>query len=77
MIKVENKKTLKRVADISFKTEKMRNMFAVIAIILTTVLFCGLFSVFSSLLACVEESTMRQVGGNAHGGFKYLTAEQY
>lgn len=77
MIKVENKKTIRHVADTAFKTEKMRNLFAVIAITLTTILFCSLFSVFSSMLVCVEESTMRQVGGNAHGGFKYLTAEQY
>lgn len=77
MIRVENKKTIRHVADISFRTEKMRNLFAVIAIILTTVLFCSLFAISSSLLASVEESTMRQVGGNAHGGFKYLTPEQY
>ena len=77
MIRVENKKTIKQVADRSFQTEKLRNLFAVIAIILTTVLFCSLFAVSNSLLASVEESTMRQVGGNAHGGFKYLTKEQY
>ncbi len=77
MIRVKNKKTIRHLADISFKTEKMRNIFAVTAIILTTVLFCSLFSIFSSLLACTEESTMRQVGGSSHGGFKYLTPEQY
>ena len=32
MINVKNKKTVKRVADTSFKKEKMRNVFAVIAI---------------------------------------------
>lgn len=77
MIRVDNKRTIKQVADTSFKADKMRNLFAVIAIILTTVLFCGLFTIASSLLASMEESTMRQVGGNAHGGFKYLTEEQY
>ncbi len=77
MIKVDNKKTIKHVADTSFKAEKMRNLFAIIAIILTTVLFCGLFTIASSLLTSIEESTMRQVGGNSHGGFKYLTKEQY
>ncbi len=77
MIRVENKKTIKRVADISFRADRMRNLFAVIAVILTTVLFSGLFTIASSLLASMEESTMRQVGTSAHGGFKYLTKEQY
>ena len=77
MINVKNKKTIKRVADISFKREKMRNIFAMIAITLTTVLFCSLFAVSSSFLASMEESTMRQVGGSSHGGFKNVTIEQY
>jgi len=77
MIKVDNKKTIKRVADTSFRADKMRNLFAVTAIVLTTVLFSDLFIIFGSLLSSMEESTMRQVGGSAHGGFKYLTMEQY
>ncbi len=77
MINVKNKKTVKRLADTSFKNEKMRNVFAIIAITLTTVLFCSLFAVSSSLMASMEESTMRQVGGSAHAGFKSLTAEEY
>lgn len=77
MLRVNNKKTIKHVADTSFRADKMRNLFAVIAIILTTVLFSSLFTISSSLLSSVEESTMRQVGGSAHGGFKYLTMEQY
>lgn len=77
MIKVDNKKTIKRVADTSFRADKMRNIFAVIAIVLTTVLFSSLFTIASSLLSSMEESMMRQVGGSSHGGFKYLTMEQY
>jgi len=77
MIKVKNKKTIHCVADTSFKSEKLRNLFAVIAITLTTVLFCSLFAICSSLLASMEESMMRQVGGNAHAGFKFLTVEEY
>lgn len=77
MLKVNNKKTIYLLAKSSFMANKMRNLFAVVAIILTTVLFTGLFTVASSLLASMEESTMRQVGGNSHGGFKYLTMEQY
>ena len=77
MIHVDNKKTIYKVADASFRADKMRNLFAVTAIVLTTILFSGLFTIAGSLMASMEESTMRQVGGNAHGGFKYLTMEQY
>ncbi len=77
MIRVDNKKTIRHVADVSFRADKMRNLFAVIAITLTTVLFSGLFTIAGSLISSVEESTMRQVGTSAHGVFKYLTSEQY
>ncbi|MEG2441667.1 MAG: FtsX-like permease family protein, partial [Acetivibrio sp.] len=77
MIKVNNKKTIRKLAVSSFQANKLRNLFAVISIILTTILFTGLFTVAGSLLSSMEESTMRQVGSNFHGGFKYLTQEQY
>ncbi len=77
MIRVNSKKTIHQVADTSFKADKVRNLFAVIAIILTAVLFSGLFIIAGSLIGSMEESQMRQVGGSAHGGFKYLTLEQY
>ncbi|MEG2608518.1 MAG: ABC transporter permease, partial [Lachnospiraceae bacterium] len=77
MLKVNNKKTIHKLAANSLRANKLRNLFAVIAIILTTVLFTGLFTVVGSLLSSMEESTMRQVGSNFHGVFKYLTAEQY
>lgn len=77
MIRVNSKKTIHQVADTSFKADKVRNLFAVIAIILTAVLFSGLFTIADSLIGSMEESMMRRVGGSAHGGFKYLTWEQY
>lgn len=77
MLKVNNKKTIRRVATSSFRANKLRNLFAVVAIVLTTVLFTGIFTIATSLMASMEESTMRQVGGSSHGSFKYLTEEQY
>lgn len=77
MLKVNSKKTIGMLSRSSFKANKMRNLFAIIAIILTAVLFTGLFTVAASLVASIEESTMRQVGGSAHGSFKYLSEEQY
>lgn len=77
MINVNNKKSIKKLADNTFKVNIMRNIFAIIAIILTTVLFTSLFTISVSLQTSIEESTMRQSGGNAHGTFKNLTEKQY
>lgn len=77
MIKVDNKKTINRIADTAFKKDKLRNLFAIIAIVLTTVLFCCLFTVASSMVKSIEESTMRQTGNSAHGSFMLITEEQY
>lgn len=77
MLKVNSKRTIHLLAKSSFKASRMRNLFAIIAIILTSVMFTGLFTVATSLVASIEESTMRQVGGSAHGSFKYLSKAQY
>lgn len=77
MIKVDNKKAIKKLANNSFNANKLRNIFAIAAIVLTTVMFTTLFTVGMSMKASLEESTMRQTGGKAHGSFKYLTQEQY
>lgn len=77
MIKVNNKDTLKKLSHSIYQQNQMRNLFAVIAIILTTVLFCALFTIVASMKSSIEESTMRQVGGSAHGGFKYLSSKEY
>lgn len=77
MLKVDSKKTIRLLAQSSFRENRLRNLFAVVAIVLTAVLFTGLFTVAASLVVSIEESTMRQVGGNFHGGFKYITLEQY
>lgn len=77
MFKVNNKKTIQKLSFSTFRANKMRNLFAVVSIMLTTVLFTGLFTITTSLLASMEESTMRQVGSSSHGSFKYLTPEQY
>jgi len=77
MLKVENKKVISNIAKSSFKANKLRNIFAVVAIILTTVMFTTFFTIGLSMKDCIENSTMRQVGGSAHGGFKYLTQEEF
>ncbi|MGL5254302.1 MAG: ABC transporter permease, partial [Brevinema sp.] len=77
MLKVDSKKTIRLLTKSSFRENRLRNWFAIVAIVLTAVLFTGLFTVVASLVASIEESTMRQVGTSFHGGFKYLNKEQY
>lgn len=77
MLKVNNKKTINNLATKSFNANKLRNIFVIVAITLTTILFTSLFTVGSSLIESMQESTMRQVGSNAHGTFKNLNMEEY
>lgn len=77
MLNVKNKKTINKLSISSFKNNKIRNIFIIIAVTLTTILFTSLFTISLSLVESLEASTMRQVGSNAHGTFKNLTQDQY
>lgn len=77
MNKIKNQGVINRIADRTRKAGKGRNIIAVLAIALTTVLFTTLFTVGGSIVKKQQESTMRQVGGSAHAGFKYLTQAEY
>lgn len=73
---VKNRKCIRRLSVASFKAAKIRNIIAIAAIALTTILFTVIFTVGMSIKHGFEQSNFRQVGGYSHGGFKYLTAEQ-
>lgn len=75
-MKVANKKCITNLSKKSLRANKTRNRMAVAAIILTTVLFTALFTVGGTMLYSFEQETMRQVGGDLHGTFKYVTKEQ-
>lgn len=77
MKKVNNKRVIRRIADQTRKAGKIRNLIAVLAIVLTSLLFTTVFTVGGSLLEKTQEETMRQVGSSAHGEYKYLTQEEY
>lgn len=76
MIKVANGSCIRDLSKKSLRASKSRNIVAVCAIALTTILFTVLFTVLLSLNDAIQESNFRQVGGYAHGSFKYLTKEQ-
>ncbi|MGI6005930.1 MAG: ABC transporter permease [Ruminococcus sp.] len=77
MWKVGNKKAVRRLSDRSLASNRTRNLIAAGAIMLTTVLFTTLFTIGMGLLRSVEEQTMRQSGGIAHGTFKDIDREAY
>lgn len=77
MPRVSNKSCIYQLSRKSFKASKTRNLIAILAIALTTLLFTALFTVGFSLNAAIQQSTFRQVGGYAHGTFKFLTEQQF
>ena len=76
-MKVSNGKTIRRLGWRSMKAARTRNLIAVLAIALTTVLFTSLFTIAMSINDGIQQNNFRQVGGFSHGGFKYLTEEQF
>ena len=77
MLKVSNGAVIRRMGWRTMKASKTRNLIAVLAIALTTVLFTSLFTIAMSINDGFQQSNFRQVGGFSHGGFKYLTEAQF
>lgn len=73
---VSNRKCIRRISFRSMKSAMQRNIIAVIAIALTSIMFTSLFTIVMSISYAFEQSNFRQLGGYAHGGFKYLNEEQ-
>lgn len=76
MIKVANHKCIRRLGMKCMRAAHTRNIVAVAAIILTTVLFTTLFTIARSFTLALQESNFRALGGYNHGTFKYITLEQ-
>lgn len=77
MIKVPNGSCIRRLSRKTLLAARTRNLIAILAIALTTVLFTSLFTIGMSINAGFQESNFRQAGGYAHGSFKYLTEAQF
>ncbi len=72
-----NRASIRRLSGRSLKNNRMRNVFAVLAIALTGILFTAVFSLTSGAMQAAQEETMREVGGRFHAGIKAATREQY
>lgn len=77
MFKVKNSKVIGKISRRSLKNSRSRNTIAIAAIILTAVMFTTVFTIGASVIKSFQLSTMRQVGTTSHGGFKFLTWQQY
>lgn len=76
-MKNNNGRVIKKLSARSLKNNRMRNLFAVSAIILTCMLFTAAFSLVSGMIQVAQEQTMYEVGGRFHAGLKGVTEEQY
>lgn len=75
-MKVKNRKCIRKLSWRSLWASRKRNIIAIIAIALTTLLFTSLFTIVMSINSSYENYTFRQVGGYCHGTFKEVTEEQ-
>lgn len=76
MIRVSNRKCIRKVSFKQLKAAKARNLIAIFAIALTTLLFTSLFTVALSLNSSSQEYNFRQIGGYSHGSFKEVDEEK-
>lgn len=73
---VKNRKCIQRLSWRSLWASRNRNIIAIIAIALTTLMFTSLFTIGMSLNSSYEMYSFRQAGGNCHGTFNSVTDEQ-
>lgn len=76
MIRVANRGCVRRLGFRSMKAAQTRNIVAVLAIALTTVLFTSLFTIASSINYSFQQENFRQAGGDFHATVKRITWEQ-
>ena len=72
-----NGAAIRRLSSQSLKNNRIRNVFAVLAITLTGMLFTAVFSFLGGMMQISQETTMHEVGGRFHAGLKHATMEQY
>ena len=76
-MKVANRRCIRRLGFRALGAGRSRNIVAALAIALTALLFTSLFTIALSINEGIQQAGFRQAGGYAHGGFKYLTEEQF
>ena len=75
-MKVKNQQCIRRLSYKSLWASRKRNLIAIIAIALTTLLFTSLFTIVMSINSSYQTFQFRQLGGYNHGTFKSVNEEQ-
>lgn len=76
MVRIKNQQAIVKVSKSNLRGNRTRNMVAICAIMLTTMLFMALFTIAGIMVYSFQQETFRQIGGDMHGAFKNLTLEQ-
>ncbi|WP_315115466.1 ABC transporter permease [uncultured Clostridium sp.] len=77
MIRVRNRKIIRKLAVRSFHAARTRNIIAVIAIALTALLFTSLFTMGSGMVKSMQRANMILSGGEGHALINYMTESEY
>ena len=72
-----NTEVIKRLSKRYFKKNRIRNLAAILAIMLTAFLFTSITSLVFSMSSSIQLSMQMQKGSKADGDIRYLTEEQY
>ena len=75
-MRVKNRKCIRRLSFKSLWASRKRNIIAICAIALTTLMFTSLFTIMLSVNSSYETYNFRQAGGYSDGIFKDLSREQ-
>ena len=75
-MKVRNQSCIRYLSLKTLVASRRRNVFAVIAIVLTTLLFTSLFTIVLSINETNQNYQFRSVGTYAHGAFKDVDEDQ-
>src|SRR3712207_3681266 len=77
MISVKNRKIVFKLALKNFYSNKIRNVIAVFAIALTTILFTSLFTMGFGMMKSMQLADMIMSGGDGQARVSYMTKSQY
>lgn len=72
-----NKPIIKKLSGRYFKASKSRNLIAIVAIILTTILFTTIFTLGSGLIDTVKDQNIRKAGGDGQAVLNYINDEMF
>lgn len=77
MSRVNNRKPIRVLALRSLFSSKGKSIVAILAIILTTVMFTSFFTIGESLVVKIQQEEMRQMGESSHSSLGQLTQAEY